>query len=306
MRSCNALLRALLMLGVGLMCLTAFGTRANADDPLPRAVPAARGFERVFSSYDAVIAYATAIAQVQSAVDGDMAALQSAKSVVIDSVGVITPTMSRGGALFDPDGRRDGLSELAFLRSQQRILDSAEQQQVAAGALTSAATPWQMPTEGRITQPFGPTSLRLEPSRVYGGVSYAHFHEGVDLAGAWAAPVVAPARGRVVFVGQMADGAEIVVLAHDGGLVTMYAHLDNSASPPPVKAGDEVAAGQRIGTVGLTGITTGQHLHWAAWRNGELIDPMTLIGKSSSPSGAAAPAKPSSAPVPPLPAHTKP
>ncbi len=279
MRSCNALLRALLLLGVGVMSLTAFGTRANADDPTPRAVPAARGFERFFGSYDAVIAYATTIAQVQSAVDENMAALQSAKTAVADSVGVIAPAPSRGGALFDPDGRRDGLSELAFLRSQQRILVTDEQLQFAAGALTGAPTPWRMPTAGRITQPFGPTSLRLEPSRVYGGVSYAHFHEGVDVAGAWAAPVIAPARGRVVFVGQMSDGAEIVVLAHDGGVVTMYAHLDNFASSPPVKAGDEVAAGQRIGTVGLTGITTGQHLHWAAWRNGELIDPMTLIGK---------------------------
>ena len=112
---------------------------------------------------------------------------------------------------------------------------------------------------------------------MYDGTAYAHFHEGVDIAGEWAAPVVAPARGRVVFVGQMSDGAEIVVLAHDGGVVTLYAHLDASASPPPVQAGDEVAAGQRIGTVGLTGITTGEHLHWAAWRDGQLIDPLSLL-----------------------------
>jgi murein DD-endopeptidase MepM/ murein hydrolase activator NlpD len=74
------------------------------------------------------------------------------------------------------------------------------------------------------------------------------------------------------------DGAEIVVLAHDGGLVTMYAHLDASESPPTVAPGDEVAAGQKIGTVGLTGITTGMHLHWAAWRNGQLTDPIALVG----------------------------
>ena len=88
---------------------------------------------------------------------------------------------------------------------------------------------------------------------------------------------MAPARGRVVFVGMMMDGAEIVVLAHDDGVVTMYAHLDNWSEPPTVVAGDEVAAGQKIGTVGLTGMTTGMHLHWAAWKNGALIDPMSLL-----------------------------
>jgi murein DD-endopeptidase MepM/ murein hydrolase activator NlpD len=109
-------------------------------------------------------------------------------------------------------------------------------------------------------------------------VYHAHFHEGVDIAGAWSADVVAPARARVVFVGRMADGAQVVVLAHDGGVVTMYAHLNASDSPPPVAAGDEVAAGQVIGTVGRTGMVTGMHLHWAAFRSGELIDPMSLLG----------------------------
>ncbi|OLC52719.1 MAG: hypothetical protein AUH85_16185 [Chloroflexi bacterium 13_1_40CM_4_68_4] len=93
------------------------------------------------------------------------------------------------------------------------------------------------------------------------------------------ADVVAPARGRVAFVGRMMDGAEVVVLVHDGGIVTMYAHLDAWSSPPPIAAGDEVAVGQKIGTVGLTGITTGMHLHWAAYRNGQVIDPMSLVGK---------------------------
>ncbi|TMC54085.1 MAG: M23 family metallopeptidase, partial [Chloroflexi bacterium] len=78
-------------------------------------------------------------------------------------------------------------------------------------------------------------------------------------------------------VGRMMDGAEVVVLAHDGGLVSMYVHLDAYMSPPPVAAGDEVAAGQKIGTVGMTGIVTGAHLHWSVYRAGELIDPMSLI-----------------------------
>jgi len=92
------------------------------------------------------------------------------------------------------------------------------------------------------------------------------------------ADVFAPARGRVAFVGRMMDGAEVVVLVHDAGVVTLYAHLDAWSSPPPVKAGDEVAAGQKIGTVGTTGMSFGMHLHWAAYRGGQLIDPMSLVG----------------------------
>jgi murein DD-endopeptidase MepM/ murein hydrolase activator NlpD len=146
-------------------------------------------------------------------------------------------------------------------------------------AMPPANGAWMTPVEGELTQGFGKTTYRGEPARTYEGVYYAHFHDGVDIAGDWMAPVVAPTRGRVVYVGRMFDGAEIVVLAHDNGLVSLYAHLDIYGSPPPVQAGDEVAAGQRIGTVGRTGITTGMHLHWAVYRGGEPIDPLALLGR---------------------------
>lgn len=260
-------------------CLFALGTGANADDSPPRAVPTARGFERAFTSYDAVVEYATGIALAQSAVDGRLDALRAASARVSAGIETIASSAARGGSLFDPDAQRGDRSQLASFRSQQAVIAMAEAQLLGAGALSSEPTAWRMPTEGEITQDFGPTDLWVEPARSYDGVSYAHFHEGIDIAGAWAAPVFAPARARVVFVGRMSDGAEIVVLAHDGGVVTMYAHLNASDSPPPVQAGDEVAAGQRIGTVGLTGVTTGAHLHWAAWRDGQLVDPLSLLPK---------------------------
>ena len=202
-----------------------------------------------------MIGYATAIAVDQSALDTRLAAVRAESAALADT------TDSRLG------------------HGRLLVLARLEHEVLAAGALTADARPWVMPTGGQITQLFGPTPLRVEPGRVYAGVAYAHFHDGVDIAGDWMADVVAPARGRVVFVGRMADGAEIVVLAHDGGIVTMYAHLDAYASPPTVAAGDEVAQGQKIGTVGMTGISYGMHLHWAAWRNGELIDPITLLGR---------------------------
>jgi len=136
----------------------------------------------------------------------------------------------------------------------------------------------ERPLVGEISQPFGPTSVSLEPARLYRGVSYPHFHEGIDILDPAGTAIVAPARGRVVFAGVMADGAEVVVLAHDNGLVSLYAHLQVGPLAPPVKAGDIVQAGDRIASVGLTGLTTGYHLHWAVYKNGEPIDPLSTLG----------------------------
>ncbi len=277
-RFCNAIPRALFVL-VGVVTLgLAAGSWANADEPTPRAVPHARAYPRAFTTYDALIAYATTIAADQNALDARAAAIQSERNALSATLSADGTSSTRRGRLFDPDARRDERSAIAAASARVGDLIALDKKVTAAGALTTAATPWRMPTDGEITQPFGPSGLWVEPARVVDGVSYAHFHEGVDLAGVWAADVVAPARGRVVFVGQMMDGAEIVVLAHDGGVVTMYAHLNNTNLPPTVAAGDEVAAGQKLGTQGLTGMITGMHLHWSAWRGGQLIDPMSLIG----------------------------
>ena len=275
-RLCNALPRALLVLA-GVVALGLFiGPSANADESTPRAIPAARSYPRTFTSYDALIAYATTIAADQNALDARAAAVTTERNSLGATIAVDVGSVRRWGRLFDPETPGDARAAMASARV--RDLVALEHQLTLAGALTAPQAEWRLPIAGHVTQEFGPTPLYLEPSRVYGGVAYAHFHEGVDLAGGWAAEIVAPARGRVVFVGRMLDGAEVVVLAHDGGIVTLYAHLNNSNLPPPVAAGDEVAAGQTIGTQGRTGMVTGMHLHWAAWRNGELVDPISLIG----------------------------
>ncbi len=277
-RLSNGLSRALLILAGALAVCVFLGSPANADEPTPRAVPAARAIPRAFASYDVLIAYAGAVAADQSALDTRLAAVRSEGAGLAAALQTIAPRGARGGSLFDADTRRSGRPAIAPLGSRSTVLAQTERQLIAAGALTGEGGLWGWPTVGQVTQPFGPTRLRVEAARTYDGTYYAHFHDGVDLAGDWMAPVVAPARGRVVFVGRMFDGAEVVVLAHDDGLVSMYAHLDAFSSPPPVAAGDEVTAGQRIGTVGRTGIAYGMHLHWAVWRNGEHIDPLRMLG----------------------------
>jgi murein DD-endopeptidase MepM/ murein hydrolase activator NlpD len=242
-------------------------------------MPAARSLPRSFGTYGDLIAYASAIAADQSALDQRMLEAKAQLNALMPVLGGVSTATPRGGALFDVESETisRARTDIPALAARARLLARTLSYLSAAGALTAEPTPWRMPTQGEITQPFGPTSLWVEPSREYRGTSYAHFHDGVDIAGPWQADVVAPARGRVVFAGRMMDGAEVVVLAHDGGLVSMYVHLDAWQSPPTVAAGDEVAAGQKIGTQGMTGIVTGQHLHWSVYRNGALIDPLSLL-----------------------------
>jgi murein DD-endopeptidase MepM/ murein hydrolase activator NlpD len=182
----------------------------------------------------------------------------------------------RGGLLRSP---ADVMDDKAVHALQTQLANDllTSQKLVANGAIVTAPTPWHLPLLGEDTQDFGATSYYFEPALTYRGVYYPHFHTGTDIATTRGTPIVAPASGVVVFAGMMGDGAEVVVMAHDSGLVSMYAHLDNHVFPVPVKAGDTVQAGDRIGNVGLTGNTTGAHLHWSVWQNGELIDPLSMI-----------------------------
>jgi len=180
-------------------------------------------------------------------------------------------------------------AEIAVLADlvETELATTAKVDQLIASAAAAAGAPafqqvlaWVWPARGPTSQPFGPSALTLEPPRTYHGVTYPNFHDGIDIAAPLGAPVFAAAAGRVAFVGHLPDGAEIVLIAHDGGLFSMYAHLDDTHAPPPVKVGDAVRAGDPIGWIGLTGITTGAHLHFVIRRGDEPIDPSGLLPRS--------------------------
>ena len=130
------------------------------------------------------------------------------------------------------------------------------------------------PADGRISQPFGPTSFTGEPALCYEGTCYAQFHDGLDIAAPVGTPVRALAAGRVTLAGRVADGAVVVMIDHGSGVITLYGQLETTQAVPE---GAQVAAGQRGGTVGLTGHTTGPHLHLEVWNGGVPIDPLTVL-----------------------------
>jgi murein DD-endopeptidase MepM/ murein hydrolase activator NlpD len=181
----------------------------------------------------------------------------------------------------DSDGRAAQVAVLQALAQDAAVAQTSLAQLVAAAMVRDGTTTssWSLPLRGPVTQAFGPTALALEPARSYRGAYYEHFHDAIDIAAPLGSPVVAAADGQVTFVGHLPDSAMIVLIAHAGGFVSEYAHLDDTFVLPPVKAGQTVKAGQVIGFVGLTGITTGPHLHFALMRNGEAVDPLTLVGQ---------------------------
>jgi murein DD-endopeptidase MepM/ murein hydrolase activator NlpD len=133
------------------------------------------------------------------------------------------------------------------------------------------------PMSATLTQEYGCTGFPWEPA--VGGC--AHFHEGIDLAAPMYTPIRAAGAGVVVFAGPNPydpyPKAWIVIIAHSESLQTWYAHVDNAVKPPAVSAGDTVVAGQVVAYIGMTGRSTGPHLHWAVVFNGSFANPRLFV-----------------------------
>jgi hypothetical protein len=127
---------------------------------------------------------------------------------------------------------------------------------------------------GRISQGFGPTAFALEPPRCFEGRCYDHFHDGIDLAAPLGTSVRAIAAGRVTIAGRMSDGAVVVEIEHAPDVVSRYGHLQPDLR---VRVGESVSAGDVVGSIGLTGNTTGPHLHFEIYASGEPVDPLLVL-----------------------------
>ncbi len=119
----------------------------------------------------------------------------------------------------------------------------------------------------------------------FGGCTFGQCpHVGIDIAQDFLSPIVAANRGVVLQVDYVVPGnpaasyGMIVVIAHSLNEETLYAHLDDATAPPPVQPGQIVEPGQVIGFVGLTGWTTGPHLHFEYRVNGQAVNPRNVLG----------------------------
>jgi len=139
----------------------------------------------------------------------------------------------------------------------------------SAGHSTRYRFIWPEP-KGQISQPFGPTTFWFEPP--YGG--YGHFHTGIDIVEPFGSPILAADDGVVALVGSSSSGyGRYVVIAHAGGLDTLYGHLSTTL----VKVGQVVSQGTVVGLEGSTGNSTGPHLHFELRISSRPVDPTPYL-----------------------------
>jgi murein DD-endopeptidase MepM/ murein hydrolase activator NlpD len=196
----------------------------------------------------------------------------------------------------DPDVRRVGVggpgsaASGALARLNPRTAAKVESQQHDLGALlrraallrTSmdeatgqiqrnrermASTPTILPADGHLSSLFS-------GSRYHPVLRISRPHKGIDIAARVGEPILAAARGRVIFAGNKGNGyGYMVEIDHGYGYITRYAH----ASRLHVRSGQTVERGFRIADVGATGLTSGPHLHYEVEQNGRQVDPMNFV-----------------------------
>ena len=139
--------------------------------------------------------------------------------------------------------------------------------QALAGQNPKSDATWITPVSGyHISSPFG---MRTHPI-----LGYARMHNGVDMACAQGTPIYATRAGTVTAASYQAGGAgNYVSINHGDGFASIYMHMTHYV----VSAGQKVAAGQLIGYVGSTGLSTGPHLHFGISYAGTYVNPLAYI-----------------------------
>ena len=142
----------------------------------------------------------------------------------------------------------------------QKLLSTLSQQKSLLSSVPSLS-----PVDGWITSGFGPRISPFTGERTW--------HKGIDVASPIGTPIYAPADGVVIFTGAKAGFGNFVMVAHGYGVVSRYGHNAQNMVQP----GQKIKRGDQIATVGMTGRTTGPHLHYEVLVNGRNVDPKKFI-----------------------------
>lgn len=128
-----------------------------------------------------------------------------------------------------------------------------------------ASSPSIWPAKGWLTSRYG---YRVSPF-----TNKKQFHSGIDIAGAPGTPIVAPAKGKVVYAGRKGPLGKALIIDHGYGVRTQYGHNAELL----VKKGQTVERGEQIATLGSSGRSTGPHLHYVVEYDGKTRNPLDYI-----------------------------
>ena len=121
--------------------------------------------------------------------------------------------------------------------------------------------------EARISSPF--SKGRFHPI-----LKKFRAHLGIDYARPTGYPVKSAANGKIIFKGSLTGYGNVLKIQHPDGYMTLYAHLSRFGS---VSVGQMVKQGQVVAYVGSTGMSTGPHLHFGMYKNGQAINPASIV-----------------------------
>lgn len=167
------------------------------------------------------------------------------QAVLAANPGIKPQTLNTGQRLIIPD------------RDSSRLISAASQS--SRSMFPSELMVW--PLLGTITSPYG--------------WRQSGFHHGIDIAAELGSPIRAASGGDVCYAGYKAVYGRTIVIKHGDGMQTVYAHLDKIL----VSENQAVQAGQVIATVGITGRTTGPHLHFEVRQDDKTQNPLQYLRK---------------------------
>lgn len=137
-----------------------------------------------------------------------------------------------------------------------------------------AKTAEETELQASISSKRSPFNFRMPVENGLISQGFSSYHRADDIAAPFGSPIFPLGGGKVEYVGFMPDGhGKTIVIDHGDGLKSLYAHM----SRMDVGAGDVISETTKIGDVGLTGHTTGPHVHIEVFDNGIMINPSSVL-----------------------------
>jgi murein DD-endopeptidase MepM/ murein hydrolase activator NlpD len=201
------------------------------------------------------------IANIEKAADQD--SLFGVGGSIPDDFDTKIPLTEKHNSLMREMHEQTKQLELASVKQQEGFESLFNFLQDQRNLLSS--TPAIRPVKGWTTSGFG---YRKSPF-----TGLREFHKGLDIATRMATPVIATADGIVSFTGTKGLLGKVVVIDHGHGIVTRYGHLKKTL----IKRGAAVKRGDVIANVGVSGRTTGPHVHYEVRLNGMPVNPIKYI-----------------------------
>ncbi len=161
-------------------------------------------------------------------------------------------------------------AEIKDFQGEIRALEREEssiRSRIRSAAKPTGTQPGRLlrPVPGAISSPYG--------ERVHPILGTSRMHNGADFNAAHGDPIRAAAGGKIILAGVKGGFGNTIMIDHGGGMVTLYAHQSKLGA----SVGDKVKAGQTIGFIGSTGLSTGPHLHFEVRINGVAKNPAMYL-----------------------------